>query len=147
MQLQNFTTKTGTRHTKRSPAENDRRPERGPEALHYPESARGGEHLQMLPTFLGSPCREQPEPLPTVETCELVVARQIRSKLLYQHLANSRTSFTSHCAPRLYLKKVCRIERHIGLLDAGTWICPGGPCIHHPLFDVDDIILGIKTHE
>ena len=36
-------------------AENDRRPERGPEALDDPEAARVGEHLQLLPPFLGSP--------------------------------------------------------------------------------------------
>ena len=83
MQLQIFTTKTGTRHTKGSPAENDRRPDRGPEALDYPEATRVGELFQLIPPFVGSPGREQPEPLPKIETCELVIAQQVRSKLFY----------------------------------------------------------------
>ena len=83
MQLRIFTTKTGTRRTKGSPAEKDRRPERRLEALDYPETARVGEQLQLLPPFLSSPAREQPEPLPTIETFGLVVARQIRSRLFY----------------------------------------------------------------
>ena len=65
------------------PAENDRRPERGPGALDYPEAARVGEHLQLLPPFLGSPGREQSEPLPMVEACKLIIPRQIRTELLY----------------------------------------------------------------
>ena len=52
---------------KGSPAENDRRPARGLEALNHPEAARVGEHPQLLPPFLGSPGRKQSEPLPTVE--------------------------------------------------------------------------------
>ena len=49
------------------PAENDRRPEGGLEALDNPEAARVGECPQLLPPFLGSPGRKQSEPLPTVE--------------------------------------------------------------------------------
>ena len=73
MQLPDFYHKDGTRHTKGPPADNDRRPERGPEALDYPEAARVGEHLQLLPQFLGSPCREQLQPLLTVETGQLII--------------------------------------------------------------------------
>ena len=57
--------------------------QRGPDALDYPKAARVRERLQLLPPFLGNPGREQSESLPTVETCELVIARQIRSKLFY----------------------------------------------------------------
>ena len=57
------------------PAENDRRPEGGPEALDNPEAARVGEDLQLLPPFLGSPGGEQSQPLPTVEAGELVITR------------------------------------------------------------------------
>ena len=42
-------------------------PRGGPQTLQHPETAGIGEQLQLLPTFLGSPCGEQPEPLPTVE--------------------------------------------------------------------------------
>ena len=64
-----FYHKDGTRHTKGPPAENDRRPGRGPEVLTYPKPTRVREHLQLLPPFLGSPGRKQSEPLPTVKTC------------------------------------------------------------------------------
>ena len=73
MQLQDFYHKDGTGHTKGPLAENDRRPAGGPEALNYPETARLGEYLQLLPLFLGSSGRKQSEPLPTVETCQLVM--------------------------------------------------------------------------
>ena len=74
MQLPNFYHEDGTGHTKGPPAENDRRPEKGPEALDYTEAARVGEHLQLLPPFLDSPGREQSDPLPTVETCQLIIS-------------------------------------------------------------------------
>ena len=69
MQLQDFYHKDGTRHTKWPPADNDRQPGRGPEALNYPEPARVGGHFQLLPLFLGSPGRKQSEPPPTLKTC------------------------------------------------------------------------------
>ena len=59
MQLQVVYHKDGTGHKKGPPTENDQRPERGPKVLDYPEAARVGEHLQLLPPFLGSPDREQ----------------------------------------------------------------------------------------
>ena len=43
-------------------------PQEGPEALDYQKSPRVGECPQLIPPFLGSPGRKQPEPLPTVET-------------------------------------------------------------------------------
>ena len=77
MQLQNFYHEDGgTRHTKGPPAENSRRPARrarGP-TLYYPEPPCVGEHLQLLPPFLSSPGGEQPEPLPTVKTCQLIIS-------------------------------------------------------------------------
>ena len=63
-----FYHKNGTRHTKGLPAESDRRPKGGLEALHDPEAARVGECPHLLPPFLGSPGGKQSEPLPTVET-------------------------------------------------------------------------------
>ena len=67
------------------PAVNDRRPEGGPEALDYPEAARIGEHLKLLPLFLGSPGREQSEPLTTVEACRLIITSQTCTELLHEH--------------------------------------------------------------
>ena len=49
------------------PAENDRRPEGGLEALNDPKAARVGENPQLIPPCLGSTGRKQSEPLPTVE--------------------------------------------------------------------------------
>ena len=43
-------------------------PQEGPEALDYQKSPLVGECPQLIPPFLGSPGRKQPEPLPTVET-------------------------------------------------------------------------------
>ena len=74
MQLQDFYHKDGTGHTEGPPAENARRPERGPEAVNYPEAARFGEHLQLLPPFVGSPGRKESEPLPMVETSPLIIS-------------------------------------------------------------------------
>ena len=74
MQPEDFYHKDGTGHTKWPPAQNERRPTRGPEALNYPEAALVGEHLQLLPPFLGSPGTKQSEPPPTVETCQLIIS-------------------------------------------------------------------------
>ena len=74
MQLEDFHHKDGSRHTKGPPAENDQRPARGTEALNYPKPTRVGEYLQLLPPYLGSPGRKQLEPLPTVETCQLIIS-------------------------------------------------------------------------
>ena len=73
MQLQDFHHNDCTGHTKGPMAENDGRIAGGPEALNYPEPARFGEYLQLLPLFLGSPGRKQSEPLPTFKTCQLVI--------------------------------------------------------------------------
>ena len=77
-------------------------PKEGPKTLQHPETAGIGEHLQLPPPFRGSPGGEQSEPLPTVETCDLVVARQISSELLNQSSSDSLINFTSHCAPSVY---------------------------------------------
>ena len=42
-------------------------PKEGPRTLHHNETASVGEQLQLLPPFLDSPGRKQPEPLPTVK--------------------------------------------------------------------------------
>ena len=69
MQLQDFYHKDGgTRHTKGPPAENDRRPARRARGHRLPKIPRVGECPQLIPPFLGSPGRKQPESLPTVET-------------------------------------------------------------------------------
>ena len=75
MQLQDF-----YHHRRVQNIQNDRRPrttddpEGGPEALHFQQTARRGEQLQLLPPFLDSPGGEQPQPLPAVETSEQIVA-------------------------------------------------------------------------
>ena len=40
-----------------------------------------------------------------------------------------------------------QIGRHIRLLKEVSWICSAGPCIQRPLFEVYDIIVGIRNHE
>ena len=74
MQLQIFITRTVAQDIQkgRRPKTTDD-PQEGPEALFYPKPTRVGEHLQLLPPFMGSPGRKQSEPLPTLKTSQLIV--------------------------------------------------------------------------
>ena len=62
-------------------------PKEGPKTLKHPKTAGIGDHLQLLTPFLGRPRGVQPEPLPTDQFCELVLARQKRSELPNQYLS------------------------------------------------------------
>ena len=72
---------TGTRHTKAPPARwRARRP------YNTQKTAAIGEQLKLLPPFLGNPGGEQPGPLPTVKTGELIIASQVGTQLFKEDL-------------------------------------------------------------
>ena len=105
-----FTTRTRARDTQkgRRPRTADD-PQEGPEALDDKEPTRVGECLQLIPPFLGSPGGKQPEPLPTVKTCKLVVSCKICLHLFDQYLPDSLSNLISHCLPYTYIKKIFKL--------------------------------------
>ena len=90
-------------------------PKEGPKTLQHPETAGIGEHLQLLPPFLRILGGEQPEPLPTLETCELSVARQIRSELINQYLSRLSNLFHLPLHRQRISQKCFQIGRYIRL--------------------------------
>ena len=148
MQLQNHYHKDGgTGHTKESPAENDRRPGGGLEALDHPEATRLGEDLQLRPPFLGCPGGKQPEPLPPVEARELIVPGKVSSQLFNQDFTRFANELDLPLGTIHISEEDLQIRRYIRLFNPTSRISPRSPSIDRPLFKFGQVVIGIETHE
>ena len=143
-----FTTRTAGRDIQkgRRPRTADD-PQEGPEALDDKEPTRVGECLQLIPPFLGSPGGEQPEPLPTVKPCKLVVSCKIWLHLFDQYLPWLPKQLNFPLSPVYVYQKDFQIVWHLGLLYTSRRVPSGGPRVHRPLLQFRQIIICVEVHK
>ena len=122
-------------------------PQEGPEALDDKEPTRVGECLQLIPPFLGSPDGKQPEPLPTVKTCKLVVSCKICLHLFDQYLPRLPKQLNFPLSPVYVYQKDFQIIGHLGLLYTSRRVPSGSPRVHRPLFQFRKIFISVEVHK